>query len=248
MQFSRSVLRWTWPRRGGVRLIALQFAAGAVLAEAPGAAQPSVTRFAEGHWEQARWTALRLPHQPETKAFRQKPECIGTDAFSPEDRKQRRDNVLLMTDTGVQEGEFEVTFAIGPEKGSAPGVFLCPTVTDGVLESAFSVFVASYTMAVWRATTNAETGETDYQHLARVNRWSEPGKRHVLRCRFSRKRKSIALRLDDSDVIMFRDVGLDINSRVGIWGCHGTCDFYQLRMIDPPELPWSASPPTEGGE
>jgi hypothetical protein len=240
--------RCTCGRRTCTLLLAAHLTACAALAEAPEAATDRVTDFAEGRWNQAQWTPLRLPHQPEMKTFEQKTDCLGTNAFSTEDKKTRRDNVLLMTDTGTDEGEFEITFVIGPEKGSAPGIFLCPTVNDGILESAFSVFVASYTMAVWRATTDADKGETDYEHLVRMNRWSEPGKPHVLRCRYSRKRKSIALRLDDSDVLMFRDVGLEINSRIGIWGCHGTCDFYQLRMIDNPELPWSATPPAEPGD
>jgi hypothetical protein len=48
-------------------------------------------------------------------------------------------------------------------------------------------------------------------------------------------------------VILFRDFDLDVNSRIGIWGCHGTCNFYQIRFPATPTLEWSASNPAQAG-
>jgi hypothetical protein len=65
----------------------------------------------------------------------------------------------------------------------------------------------------------------------------------VLRCRFSKAQNAFLVRLDQGDTIMFKDVGVEVNSLIGIWGCHGPCDFYQIRLISKPELEWSASKP-----
>ena len=79
--------------------------------------------------------------------------------------------------------------------------------------------------------------------MARLNCWHEPNQKHVLRCRFSKAQNAFLVRLDRGDTIMLKDVGVEVNSLIGIWGCHGPCDFYQIRMIPKPELEWSATKP-----
>ena len=210
---------------------------------APAAGDTVLATFAKGQWDSAKWTPLRLPHQAETRQFVQRENSLGVDAFTPEDTKNQLDNVLLMTDAGVTEGEIEVTFSLSDVKGTAPGVFFAPVVKDGVLDKAFTLFVATYTMAFWRAETDPETNKTRYPPLARLNRWNEPNQKHVLRCCFSKARNALLVRLDQGDTIMFKDVGVDVNSRFGIWGCHGPCDFYEVRLLAKPTLEWSASEP-----
>jgi hypothetical protein len=117
-------------------------------------------------------------------------------------------------------------------------------VKDGVVESGVSVFVAASRMAIWFQ--YAEGNVTRYTHLGQLARWTDPAKRHVLRCRYSKKQKSIALQLDDSDVLAFQFVGNprlsclrdEISSKIAIWGCHGTCDFYQVKVIEGGSLPF----------
>lgn len=202
--------------------------------------------FAEGHWDAERWTPLRLPSHESTATFIQKPDCIGTNSFTEEEKKKHLDNVLLMTDTGTTEGEFEVVFRIGEERGTAPGVFLSPTCTGDALETAIVVFVADYTMAVWRVETDPETRETSYVHLVRLARWQDPTVKHVFRCRYSKSRKSVALRIDESDVVVLRFPDHEINSRIGIWGCHGPCDYYSVTMKPGGTLEWSGHAPEAG--
>ncbi len=204
--------------------------------------------FAEGQWDTGSWTPLRLPLHPEVQTLIQRPDCLGTDSFTDEQKKAHLDNVLLMTDTGITEGQFEVVFSIGPERGTAPGIFLSPTYTDDALETGIAVFVADYTMAVWMVHTDPETRETGYTHLVRVNRYREPGVQHVLRCRYSNARKSIALQVDDSDVVMLRLPEFEINSEIGIWGCHGTCNFYSVAITSEGTLPWKAEAPVTAAE
>lgn len=199
--------------------------------------------FAEGAWDPAEWTPLRLPMQPEPLTFVQRPGSLGTTSFTPEQTRQGLDNVILMTDTGTDEGEFEVTFRIGPEKGTAPGMLLSPRLDGDVLETGIAVFVADYTMAVWLVSTNAETRVTEYEHLVRLARWQDPAVEHVLRCRWSKARRMVALQIDDSDVVILRFAAHEINSQIGIWGCHGTCDYYRLTMRPGGTLPWQGTPP-----
>ena len=212
-----------------------------------GVACPAATTgdvsFAKGQWDASRWTALRLPHQKTLKEFVQHSGSLGTTAFTPEEIKAELDNVLLMTDTGTVEGEFAVTFSLSADHGTAPGIFISPTVKDGVLDTSLVVFVASYTMAVWTTQTDPVTGATKYKHLVRVNRWSEPNQPHMLRCRYSHSRNSVVLSLDQGDPLLLRDVGITVNSLIGIWGCHGPCDFYSVAFPPKPVLEWSASDP-----
>jgi hypothetical protein len=202
-----------------------------------------VVNFAKGKWDRSRWTTLRLAHQVKTLQFMQKADALGTEAFTKQQRKEKLDNVLMVTDTGMTEGQFEVTFIIGPERGTAPGFLLAPVIKDGVLSKGICIFVASYTMAVWIVEVNEKTGKTEYRHLARLNRWTAPGVKHIFKCRYSKKRKSFAVKIDNSDTLMFRAVGCEINSKVGIWGCHGTCDYYDFKVIPKGTLPWAARKP-----
>jgi hypothetical protein len=207
------------------------------------AAQERTVTFAEGQWDASKWTPLRLPMQETVATFTQKPDCLGTEGFTEEQVKAHLDNVLLMTDTGMDEAQFEVVFRIGPEKGTAPGVFLSPTCAGDALETAIAVFVADYTMAVWRAYTDPDNGETSYAPLVRLNRWQDPALEHVLRCRYSKARKSVALQIDDSDVVMLQFPDYELNSKIGIWGCHGTCDYYRITITPDGTLPWQATAP-----
>ncbi|HPA19348.1 MAG TPA: hypothetical protein PLU30_16495 [Verrucomicrobiae bacterium] len=202
--------------------------------------------FARDQWDRSAWAPLRLPHQSEPLNFTQRDSSIGTGPFTEEERKKKLDNVILMLETHREEGEVRVVFSLSEEQGAAPGVFLAPAVTGNVLDRALVIFVASYTMAVWRAETDPATGETTYAHLVRVNRWNQPNQRHTLRCRFSKPRNSAVIQLDASDPLLFKDLGLDFNSRVGIWGCHGTCDFYEVNLESTPRLEWSTSKPRAG--
>lgn len=199
--------------------------------------------FAEGQWNADEWTALKLPLHPEVQTFIQRPDSLGTTSFTDEEKKQHLDNVLMMTDSGTDEGEFEVVFRIGPEKGTAPGVFLSPTFTGDALETGIAVFVADYTMAVWLVSTDPETRETEYEHLVRLARWQDPTVEHILRARWSRARSMVALQVDESDVVVLRFPEHEINSQVGIWGCHGTCDFYSMTIREGGTLPWSGTAP-----
>ncbi len=227
-----------------VRLVLCLISATLLVAQlaATGAEERTIS-FAEGQWDAAAWTPLRLPLHPQVQTFIQRPESLGTNSFTQQQREQHLDNVLLMTDSGTDEGEFEVVFRIGPERGTAPGVFLSPACSGDALETAIAVFVADYTMAVWLVTTDPETRETQYDHLVRLARWQDPSVQHVLRCRYSNARKMVALQVDDSDVVILRLPEHEINSEIGIWGCHGTCDFYSLTIRPDGTLPWSGAPP-----
>jgi len=199
--------------------------------------------FAEGQWDTGSWTPLRLPLHPEVQTLVQRPDCLGNDAFTDEQKKAHLDNILLMTDTGLDAGQFEVTFTIGPERGTAPGVFLSPTYDGDALQTGIAVFVADYTMAVWEVHTDPETQETGYTHLFRMNRYNDPAVKHVVRCRYNKASKSMAFQVDDSDVVMLRLPEFEINSQIGIWGCHGTCNFYSVTITPDGTLPWKAEAP-----
>jgi hypothetical protein len=206
--------------------------------------------FSKGKWDASAWTPIRLIHQKEILQFTQHKDSISVGPFTDEQKKSSMDNALLMTDSKLNEGQIELTFTLSPQSGTAPGFFISPTVKDGVLQSGLCVFVASYTMAVWWAQADPATGKTNYTPLARLNRWSEPNQKHILRCRFAIKDKSninILLQLDDSDVLMLqkKDLNNPVNSLVGIWGCHGVCDYHQFRIMQQGTLPWGASRPVK---
>jgi len=207
------------------------------------AAPDKTVTFAEEKWDASKWTPVRLPSHEKVGAFIQRADSVGTHSFTKEEKKKHLDNVILMTDSETTEGEFEVEFRIGPEKGTAPGVLLSPTWQDDALHTGIAVFVADYTMAAWLFRTNAETGKTEYTHLVRLARWQDPAVKHVLRCRYSKKRKSVALQVDESDTVLLRFPNHAINSYIGIWGCHGTCDYYRITMRQGGTLEWSGKAP-----
>lgn len=208
--------------------------------------------FAKGQWDRAPWTALtvaparaeglaRLPPTP--LSFGQEDRCIRV-AFTKEDVQATTDNALMVMDTGNPQGEFEVIFTIGKEKGTAPGVCLSPTYSeDRVLKKCIAVFVADYTMAVWLAELDESTRLMKYTQLARLVRWQDPGQKHTLRCRY--EKGYFVLRLDDSDGLHFRyPPDFAPNSTIGLWGCHGTCEVYALELSSKGTLPTIGSRPT----
>ena len=204
--------------------------AGAAAAAEPERAPDLTINFARTQWDRSVWSPLRLPHQQKPSELVQRDESVGTEEFSHEETKQQLDNAVLMFDPGATEAELQVVFTIGPQKGTAPGFALFPTVEGNELRTAIGVFVADYTMAVWRATKDVEAGKTAYEHLARLNRTNEAGPKHTFTCHYSKKRRSIRMRVDDSDEVEVRLRDGEVNSRIALWGCHGVCDFFELKL------------------
>ena len=211
------------------------------VASAPGAAT-LYADFAEGQWDTAQWTPMRLVNMTEPVAFRQEADAIAVGPFAAEDIKAGVDNALLVTDLGAgKQAEVSVTFTIGEERGAAPGVIIAPVVKDDVILSGTAVFVASRRLAVWDVSRYAEAGKVTYTHLAQMPRWSDPKEKHTLTVRFARN-GNVAVRLDDSDVIVLRKRAVP-NMKVGLWGCHGTCRFYSVSKSVRGTLPWVAPVP-----
>jgi len=207
--------------------------------------------FAKGQWDQSAWTGMIvLPAKKDEQApfakkavdFEQKDSCVSV-SFSPEQIKAGGDNALMLVDTKNPQGEFAVSFTIGKEKGTAPGVCLSPTYgVDNVLEKCYAIFVADYTMAVWYAEADKAAGTMKYTHLARLVKWQDPEKRHTLHCRY--EKDSFVVRVDDSDLVLFRYApGFTPNSKIGVWGCHGTCEFFSLDVKSKGTLPLSGVKP-----
>ncbi|MEO6053641.1 MAG: hypothetical protein ABIP97_06485 [Chthoniobacterales bacterium] len=198
--------------------------------------------FASGKWNASQWTPVRLPNQEKAVPLIQKPTSIGTTeaSFSETDYGKERDNALSLYDTGILEGQVEVTLGLGKGFGnfSSPGVCISPTVKDGNFVSGIAVFVGTYAVAVWYE--YAEGDVMKYKHLAQITRWSDPTKQHVLRCRFSKKKQCISINIDNSDILTFEFVGnlrlsnipQEINSTIALWGCHGVSDFYTMTILD----------------
>lgn len=209
-----------------------------------------VINFAEGKWDRAAWTSLRTLGQDEPRVLAQNADSIGTTeaTFRKDDYSKERDNAILITDTGTIEGQIEVTFTMGTgfNKTSSPGVVISPVVADGVMEKGISVFVAPYAVVAWLQEADHEKNRMRPTHMAQITRWTDPEARHVLRCRYSAKQKAVAIQVDDSDVLVFRFLGhktlsrfaADINSTIGVWGCHGTCAFYEVKILKEGTLPF----------
>jgi len=209
-----------------------------------------VVSFAKGRWDPKEWTAVRQPNQEEPRAFTQNADSLGVtlDSFKPDDYHKERDNAILVTDTGTDEGQVEVTFQGGKgfNKTSSPGIIISPQITDGVVTKAIGVFVAPYGFVGWMYTPGDQTRPLQYKFVGQLGRTFDPDKPHVLRCRYSKRRRSVALQVDDSDVLVFKFLGqpgigafdLDVNSKIGIWGCHGVCDFYEMKILKEPTLPF----------
>ncbi|MEO8206632.1 MAG: hypothetical protein ABI615_10665 [Chthoniobacterales bacterium] len=232
-------------------LITFGIAIGAVCPvtaqEATGTLTETVISFAPGKWDPAQWTPLRLPNQEQAVKFVQNPDSIGTtkESFDKTDYSKERDNALLVYDMGTTEGEIAVTLRIGTgfNNFSSPGICLFPKIKDGTFESGIAVFVATYTMAIWYE--YAEGNVMKYKHMGQVTRWSDPDKKHILRCRFSKKSDSIAISLDDAPPLVFQyvsntrlsNINHEINPLVALWGCHGVCDFYEMKIINATKAP-----------
>jgi len=223
------------------------------LAEQEGADAPKgerVVSFAKGKWDKSKWKVVRMVNQEEPRTFTQNADSLGMtmDSYKEGDYNKERDNALLVTDTGTTEGEIEVTFRLGKgfNKTSSPGILVSPAIVDGVMERGIGVFVATYAMAVWLEDHDETKKRVTYDHMANLARWSDPEKKHVLRCRYSKKLRSLALQIDDSDILAFQYVGhpelskvdLELNSLIGIWGCHGVCEFYEVKFRQPGSLPF----------
>ena len=212
-------------------LTAVALAAFYIVVQAQTAGKlPGTVDFARASWNTSAWSPVRLPHQDAPVTFLQKDTCLATGPFSSAETKAKTDNAVLIADTGLTEGTFEATFTIGSKKGTAPGFAVSPVCEDGVLVSAVAIFVASYTIAIWKADIDAEKGETTYRHLARLNRTFPTETPLTFRCRYSAKRNAVWIKAGDSDEIHLRDIDHTFNSRIGIWGCHGPCEYYNLTI------------------
>ena len=125
-----------------------------------------------------------------------------------------------------------------------------------MVESAIAVFVADYTMAVWHQTTAADGKTVLYKHLVQLGRHTDPDKPHTLRCRVSKKESSVALKLDDADVIVLSFIGNKIygsvehpvNTLIGLWGCHGECAFREMTIFPQPTLQFICRAPEKTGK
>ena len=206
----------------------------------PANAETFSVNFARGQWEAAKWISLRLPNQAVPRTFDQQDDCIANGPFAAEEIKQQLDNVVLVTDTGINPGEVTLTFSMGEEPGTAPGLLIGPEYRDGVLVSGTVIFVTFDRAVVWDYTADPATKKFKYTHLFQFSRWFAPGEKHVITCRFG---NYIALRVDQSDTIVLRN--RKVNSKVGIWGCHGSGRFYSLVIARSNTLAWTASKPPE---
>lgn len=210
----------------------------------------TVIKFAAGQWDPTKWTPVRMANQTAIKTLVQREGAIGTtfDTFKREDYNAETDNAISLYDLGTTEAEVAVTFTIGKGFGgfACPGLCIAPRVKDGVLDSSIAVFVADYTMAVWHQYTDKDGKTVRYKHLVQLGRGTDPAKPHVLRCRISKKEQSVALKLDDSDVVVLSFVGnkdygatdLEVNSLIGLWGCHGETAFQEMSITTPGTLPF----------
>jgi len=207
-----------------------------------------IIKFEKGGWDAAKWTPLRMANQAQAKTFVQMDGGIGTNmqTFNRDDYKAETDNAIMLYDLGTTEAEIAVTFNLGKGFGgySCPGLCISPQVKDGMAQSSIAVFVADYTMAIWYHTTDTDGKTVRYRHLMQLSRWTDPRKPHTLRCRISKKEASVALKLDDADVVVLSFVGnktygsvdQPVNSLIGVWGCHGECTFHAMTIFAEPTL------------
>ncbi|NQU10243.1 hypothetical protein HQ590_05605 [bacterium] len=232
----------------------LLMAANGPDADAGEAAAPAerTISFARGKWDAREWRPVRMMNQDTPRELTQNDEFIGVtkDSFRKDDYSTERDNAVLLTDTLTAEGEIEVTFRSGEGLGqggySAPGLLISPVVADGIVEKAIGIFVGDYATAVWLVESDKASNRVSYAHLGQLARTTDPVNRHVLRCRFSKKQGSIAVQVDDSDVLVFQFIGnkhlskvdLQLNSQVCLVGCHGVCEFYAMKIRQGGTLPF----------
>ena len=216
---------------------------------------PTVIRFDAGKWDRSQWTQRRMANQAQVKSFVQLKGAIGTtlETFNRKDYNSETDNSILLYDLGSTEAEIATTVTMGEGFGghSCPGLCISPQVKDGEVVSSIAVFLADYTVAVWHQTTDADGKTVRYKHLVQLGRGFDPGKRHTLRCRISRKEGSVAIKVDDSDVVVLQfvgnktygSIGEPINSQIGLWGCHGHCEFHDFTIFSEPTLPFVVRTP-----
>ena len=205
--------------------------------------------FARGQWDTNRWTALRMVNQEKAVPLMQFDDAIGTttNTFSETDYNKERDNALFVYDTGLSDGQVEVSFSL--DRRSSPGICISPRIKGGVMDGGIGVFVATYAVVAWYE--YAEGDQMRYIHLGQLARWTDPAKKHVLRCRFSQKTRNLAIQLDDSDTMVFQFVGnpqlshipLELNSLVALWGCHGAGAFHEMKVRGPGTLPFLVREP-----
>lgn len=213
----------------------------AAVSEAPATTtKETIIKFVPQGWNPDQWTPVRTPNQERAVDLLQKTDSVGTtvESFDKTDYHKQKDNALLLYDTGKPEGEVVLTFGLGPgfNKHSSPGICLSPVVKEGVLQSGIGVFVGTYAVVAWYAYADGDT--INYIQLGQLARWTDPALRHTLRCRFSKKQRSIGIKLDDSDTLVFKFIGNqklsyinhEINSSVALWGCHGVTDFYEMKV------------------
>ena len=201
------------------------------------------TDFAKGKWDASAWVSVRQANQTKPRVFEQTEEGLRVtkESFEPLDYKHESDNAILVTDTGLDEAQVEVTFkgGAGFNKTSSPGIVISPVVSEGVMTQGIGVFVAQYGAVAWSYTPGTEARPVSIKFAGQVNHSFDPAAKHVIKCRFSKARKSVALQVDDSDVMVLKFIGQptygtiqqELNSKVGIWGCHGECEFYGMKVI-----------------
>jgi len=220
-------------------------------------AKVTVIKFDKGAWDPAKWTPVRMANQAEAKKLVQLDGAIGAtlDTFTPADYNAEVDNAIALYDLGTTEAEIAVTFTMGKNVGgngfSCPGLCISPVVKDGMVVSSIAVFSASYTLCVWYQTTGADGKTVGYRHLVQLGRGFDPAKPHVLRARISKKEGSVAIKMDDTDVLVISFIGNPnygsvpdpVNSLIGLWGCHGECAFREMTITEPGALPFMVQTP-----
>ncbi|MDP6358958.1 MAG: hypothetical protein QF473_27815 [Planctomycetota bacterium] len=206
--------------------------------------------FARGKWDASKWKSIRMVNQKEARVFNQNDESLGVtkESFRKGDYNRERDNAILVNDTGLEEGEIAITFRMGDgfNKNSTPGLLVSPVIEDGVMKRGIGVFVSTYGMVVWLMEHDEKEERVTYKHLGQLTRWTDIEGKHALRFRFSKKQKILAFKIDDSGILVFRFIGnprlsktdLNINGIAGIWGCHGVCDFYEMKIERGGSLPF----------
>lgn len=206
--------------------------------------------FAAGKWDRTEWKEVRQLNQDEPRHFTQNADSLGMtmENYRKTDYHDETDNAILTIDTGLTEGQVEITFKSGEgfNKGATPGIAISPYIVDGVAVKMMGFFVAEWGFAGWYYTPGGDGRPLRYKAVAQQCHASPLNQKHVLRCRYSRKRKAVAIQIDDSDVMVVTFIGhptlgsfdLDINSTVGIWGCHGECEFYEMKILKEPTLPF----------
>jgi hypothetical protein len=187
----------------------------------------SVTHFGKGAWNQNDWSSIRLVEQREARTFIQRDTSIGNNSFSEAEISDGVDNILLVTDTKKAAATAEFVFSIGDEAGAAPGFILAPRIENDVLINCIAIFVASKRMVVWNISADTTTRKTNYEFLVQLDHLSAPGAKHTLKFSYDED-GNVTIALDQLDSLSFRFRDRQMNSLVGIWGCHGTCDFYEM--------------------